>query len=138
MRPDLTPSDRNWGTACHLSALTLLLGIPLGNLLGPLIIWLVKRQEIPFVNDQGKQALNFQITLVLHATVVGLLTLILTAIAGHITLRWAEVSLLVVVAIALWFGLGCVFLIFTIIATLEASKGRYYRYPRALAIPFVR
>jgi hypothetical protein len=58
------PSDadkkaRNWATFCHLAALAGFIGIPFGNILGPLITWLVKRNEYPLVDQQGKEALNF-------------------------------------------------------------------------------
>ena len=53
---------RTWATVCHLSALIMLVGVPLGNILGPLVVWLAKKQKYEFVDDQGKEALNFQIT----------------------------------------------------------------------------
>ena len=51
---------RNWGMTCHLSALSGYF-IPLGNLLGPLIIWAIKKDEFTFVDQQGKEAINFQL-----------------------------------------------------------------------------
>ncbi len=62
--------DRTWGILCHLSALAMLLGVPLGNLLGPLVVWLVKRDQSSFVDQQGREALNFQISITLYALVV--------------------------------------------------------------------
>jgi len=59
---DADKDARLWGMLAHLLALSGLVGIPLGTVIGPLIIWLIKRQEIPFVDDQGKESLNFQIT----------------------------------------------------------------------------
>ena len=58
----IPPGDeRNLAMFCHLAALAGYL-MPFGNILGPLIIWLVKREESPIVDDQGKESLNFQIT----------------------------------------------------------------------------
>ena len=54
---------------CHLSALSLYLGIPLGHLILPLIIWYWKRAEFPFVDDQGKESLNFQLSMTVYAIV---------------------------------------------------------------------
>src|SRR5262249_27436623 len=64
---DADKDARLWGMLCHLTALSGLIGIPFGTILGPLIIWLIKRGEIPFVDDQGKESLNFQITVLLAA-----------------------------------------------------------------------
>ena len=59
---EIDKNARTWATLGHLSALIMLVGVPLGNILGPLVVWLAKRQEYEFVDDQGKEALNFQIT----------------------------------------------------------------------------
>ncbi len=56
------PEERSLGLACHLLALAGLV-VPFGNILGPLIMWLVKKDESAFVDDQGKEALNFNITI---------------------------------------------------------------------------
>lgn len=52
---EIDKDARTWATVCHLSALIMLVGVPLGNILGPLVVWLAKRQENEFVDDQGKQ-----------------------------------------------------------------------------------
>lgn len=49
--------ERMWGMICHLAALAGFVGIPLRNVLGPLIVWLIKREEFPLVADQGKESL---------------------------------------------------------------------------------
>ncbi|MTI72890.1 DUF4870 domain-containing protein [Stenotrophomonas acidaminiphila] len=98
----------------HLAALAGIV-IPLGNLLGPLIVWLVKKDTMPFVADQGKEALNFNITVFIAAFVSGILTLVLIGFL-----------LLIVVGIA-W-------LVLTIMAALAANKGEAYRYPFTLRL----
>ncbi|MBN8801877.1 MAG: DUF4870 domain-containing protein [Stenotrophomonas acidaminiphila] len=98
----------------HLAALAGIV-IPLGNLLGPLIVWLVKKDTMPFVADQGKEALNFNITVFIAAFVSGILTLVLIGFL-----------LLIVVGIA-W-------LVLTILAALAANKGETYRYPFTLRL----
>ncbi|HEX9780225.1 MAG TPA: DUF4870 domain-containing protein [bacterium] len=100
---------RTWGLFCHLSALAGFL-IPLGNILGPLIVWLVKRQELPFVNDQGKEALNFQITVTL-------------AMLGCLALT------LVVIGVLLLPVVGILALVLTVVAAVKANGGLAYRYP---------
>ncbi|MCA1745627.1 MAG: DUF4870 domain-containing protein [Bacteroidales bacterium] len=102
-------SNNNWAMLCHLSALAMFV-FPLGNVLGPLIVWLLKKEEMPLVEREGKEALNFQITISLFALVAGLLTFILIGI-----------PLLVLI--------GLVNLVFIVLAALEASNGRPYTYP---------
>ncbi|HET7396158.1 MAG TPA: DUF4870 domain-containing protein [Gammaproteobacteria bacterium] len=109
-----TEAERNWGMAAHLSALAGFV-IPFGSIIGPLVVWLVKKDEIPFVNSQGKEALNFQITIAIGAMICFVLMLI---IIGFFLL-WALV----------------VFdLVFIVIAAVQASKGVDYRYPYALRL----
>ena len=58
--------DKNaclWATFSHLASFAGILGIPFGSILGPLVIWLIKRAEIPFVDQCGKEAVNFQISI---------------------------------------------------------------------------
>lgn len=102
-------SNNNWAMLCHLSALAMFV-FPLGNVVGPLIVWLLKKEEMPLVDREGKEALNFQITISLFALVAGLLTFILIGL-----------PLLVLI--------GLVNLVFIILASLEASNGRPYTYP---------
>lgn len=102
-------SNNNWAMLCHLSALAMLV-FPLGNVIGPLIVWLLKKDEMPLVDREGKESLNFQITISLIALVAGLLTFILIGL-----------PLLVLI--------GLVNLVFIILASLEASNGRPYTYP---------
>jgi len=100
---------RQWAMFCHLSAL-LGIWVPFGSLIGPLILWQMKREMDPFIDDQGKEALNFQISV---------------AIASAICL------LLMVVVIGFFlFGLLAIgALVLTIIAGVKANEGQVYRYP---------
>jgi uncharacterized protein len=61
---------------CHLTALLGIIGIPFGNIVGPLIIRLLKKNVYPFVNEQGKESLNFQISMTIYALAAALLILI--------------------------------------------------------------
>ncbi len=99
-----------WGMLCHLTALVGFLGVPLGNILGPLIVWLIKKDQYSFVDSQGKESLNFQISMTIYGVIAGFLTIIL--------IGWALLVVLVVVNIIL-----------VIIASVRANSGRPYRYP---------
>ncbi|MCW1245918.1 DUF4870 domain-containing protein [Pseudomonas sp. SAICEU22] len=107
--PQPSKEARQWAMFCHLSAL-LGIWIPFGTLIGPLVLWQLKRDSDPFVDAQGKEALNFQITV---------------AIASAISL------LLMVVVIGFFlFGLVAIgALVLTIIGGVKANEGQPYRYP---------
>jgi uncharacterized Tic20 family protein len=105
-----TEDERMWGLIAHLSPLAGgMVGLPF---LGPLVVWLIKKDQSPFVGDQAKEALNFQIAvliavLVLFVTCIGAILAPVVAIAG---------------------------LVFSIIGAIEANKGVYYRYPYTLRL----
>lgn len=105
-----------WGMLCHLAAL---LGyiVPFGNILGPLVIWLIMRDDAPFIDVQGKESLNFQISISLYAVIATILTVLL-------------------IGFALLIALGIANLLFVTIASVKAGKGELYRYP--CTIRFVR
>ncbi|MFZ3155212.1 DUF4870 domain-containing protein [Pseudomonas sp.] len=111
--PQPTPSQeaRQWAMFCHFAAF-LGLVFPFGNLLGPLIVWQIKKDLDPFVDAQGKEALNFQISVALAAL---LCFLLMVVVIGF--------PLLVLVGIAA--------LVLTIIAGIKANEGQAYRYPFA-------
>lgn len=96
--------------ACHLSGLTLYIGIPFGHIIIPLVIWLSKKEESPFVEDQARESLNFQITITVFLMIFALFVIFLVGIPFLI-------------------ATGIIHIIFTIIATIEVDKGKTYRYP---------
>ncbi len=123
-----TPSaeERQWAMFAHLSALigallTGALGGGWGCFIGPLVIWLVKKDTMPFVNDQGKEALNFNITVAIAAVVLVLISVMTLGIG-------------LIIAIPLWIIIGISWLVFTIIAAIKANEGVYYRYPFTLRL----
>jgi uncharacterized protein len=99
-----------WAMFSHLSGALVIFGVPLLHILGPLAIWLWKRKEYAFVADQGKEALNFQISMGLYGLVGWMLTIIL--------IGWLILGLLIIANI-----------IFVIHATLKTRRGEAYRYP---------
>jgi len=106
--------ERSLGLACHLLALAGLV-VPFGNVLGPLIMWLVKKDESAFVDDQGKEALNFNITI---------------SIAGFV----AFLLIFVVIGGILLPIIGIFWLVMTIIAAVKANGGERYRYPLTIRL----
>ena len=110
--PELTSEAKSWAVLCHLSALSGLLTGGLGFLVGPLVIWLVKRNDHPFIDDQGKEALNFQISLFIY---ILLLSCTIIGIPIALALIVADVVL-------------------TIVAAVKASNGMVYRYPLTIRL----
>ena len=107
---DLSKDVRNWAMLCHLSALVGWLGNGIGFIVGPLIVWLIKRQEHPFIDEQGKEAVNFQITMFIALFVSGILVL-------------------VVIGIVMLIVVGIMMIVFPIIGAIRANEGESYRYP---------
>ena len=107
----------------HLSALTGLFTGGIGNIVGPLIIWQVKKDTMPFAASEAKEALNFNISWLLW-------TLILVALAFILMIVFIGVLLIPVIAI-----LGIAWVVFSIIGGLKANEGKPYRYP--LTIRFI-
>jgi uncharacterized Tic20 family protein len=106
-----TSSDiRTWCVLCHAAALLGLFFHFLGHLLGPLIVWLVKRGDSPEVDAHGKESLNFQISMLIYDAVAAILCIVLIGIPLLIAL-WVLNTVLV------------------IIASIQASEGKFYRYP---------
>jgi uncharacterized Tic20 family protein len=109
-----TADERQWGMFAHLSSLV---GLALGGLtfLGPLIIWLVKKDQSPFVADQAKEALNFQIAIFIASLICVALAIVL--------IGFFLLPLLFIANI-----------IYSIIGGMEANKGVAYRYPYTIRL----
>lgn len=113
-----------WAMGCHLAAL---LGFvfPFGNFLGPLVIWLAKKDTMPEVDRHGKASLNFQISLTIWMTIASVISVILMLVViGFFTL---------ILTLVAWLVLG---VLFPILAGIRANEGKEYRYP--LTIEFIK
>ena len=105
----ISKDAKMWGMLSHLTSFAFFI-FPFGNILGPLIVWLIKKDEYPFVDDQGKESLNFQISMTIYSLIAGVLVLVVVGIA-----------LLIVVFV--------VDFILVIVAAIKANNGEHYRYP---------
>jgi uncharacterized protein len=108
---------RTWCAFCHASALLGVLLLYPGHLFAPLIIWLLKREESPEIDAHGKEALNFQISMLIYNAVAAVFCLILIGFV-FLAILWVLNAVLV------------------IIAAIKASDGAFYRYP--LTIRFLQ
>lgn len=98
-RGKATPEDKQMAMFCHLGGI-------IGGFILPLVIWLMKKEESKFVDDQGKEALNFQITMILAHMTIGLIT--------------CGIGSLILLPLGL---------VFCIMGATAANRGEYYRYP---------
>jgi uncharacterized Tic20 family protein len=105
---------KTWFTLAHLSALAGFV-VPFGNILGPLVVWLVKRADMPAIEAPAKEALNFQISMTIYFL-----------ISAALIFAFVGVALAPAVAI--------VDVVFTIIAGIKASNGESYTYPLTIRL----
>ena len=120
---DVAPvgDERTWALLGHLSAFSAFIVTGLGCVLGPLIIWLIKRDTLPFAGDQAKEALNFNITVLLAALGLWIITIVTLGLGLLLT-------------IPLGLALFVYWIVFTIIAAVNANNGIRYRYPMTLRL----
>lgn len=113
----LAPSEkeRQWAMACHLSAFLGFIIVPIGAIIGPFSIWLLKRHFHPFINRAGKESLNFQISMLI----------------------WSLLSLGLIfigIGIILIIALAALNVLMVIIAAVRASNGQDFHYPLSIRI----
>jgi uncharacterized Tic20 family protein len=104
---------RTWNILCHASAL---LGVFLhfpGHLLGPLVVWLAKRDDSPEIDAHGKESVNFQISMLIYNGIAVVFCLVLVGFA-FLAVLWVLNA------------------VFVIVASIQASDGKFYRYPMTI------
>ena len=106
---------RTWTVLCHATALAGFFVPWAGHILGPLIVWLAKRGDSPEIDGHGKESLNFQISMLFYSLIAGVLCLVLI---GFVLLGILHILNLVLV----------------IIASIQASEGKLYRYPISIRL----
>jgi uncharacterized protein len=122
MEPATTPTStststsvRTWCVLAHATALVGFLVPVAGHIVGPLIVWLAKRQDSPEIDAHGKESMNFQISMLIWNIIAGILVLVVIGIPILILLHVLNI-------------------IFVIIASIQASEGKLYRYPLAIRL----
>jgi uncharacterized protein len=112
----LSETERNWSMLCHLSSFAGFF-FPFGGVLGPLICWLSRKDDSQWVNVNGRNSLNFQLSVLLYMVL-------------------AIPLCFIIIGIPIIFVIGTLKVICVIIASIKASKGELFRYP--LVIPFIQ
>jgi uncharacterized protein len=116
--PIITATSSSVRTWCVLAHATALVGflVPLaGHIVGPLIIWLAKRADSPEIDAHGKESMNFQLSMLIYNLIAGLLILVIIGIFALAILHILNV-------------------VFVIVASIQASEGKLYRYPLAIRL----
>jgi uncharacterized protein len=118
--PTSDADAKQWAMFAHLSSLAaLVIGLPF---VGPLLIYMLKKDDHPFIADQAREALNFNLSFFIYGIVLGVATVVLTLILIGL--------LLIPVLIALFIA----WLILVIVAAMKANNGEAYRYPLTLRL----
>ena len=113
--PQVSKDEQNWAMGCHLAALSGFV-IPFGNIVGPLVVWLIKRGEMPMVDQHGKESLNFQITVTIAMLISGVLCFVLI---GFVLVPIVYIGALIL----------------TIMAAVKVSNGDMaYKYPLTIRL----
>lgn len=121
----------------HLAAFGSLV-VPLGNILGPLVVWLIKKRDHPFIDQQGKESLNFQLSMTLY-TLIAVVFFIALAIGGILSFQrgFSPFALMAFLPFLLVFAvLGLFNIVMVIIGAIQAYDLKPFQYP--LRIPFVQ
>ncbi len=105
--------ERQWAMACHLSAFATFVLPMIGHLVGPIIVWVLRKDRMPYVDLHGKEAINFQITCTIYMVI-------------------CIVTLFILIGVLLSIALGLFWLIFTIIGGIKAYNNEPFRYPATI------
>lgn len=114
---EVTPANKDentLGIVCHLLGFAGM-AFPFGNIIGPLVLWLIKRAESPYLDACGKEVLNFQISWSIYGLAAALLCFVF-------------IGILILPA------LGIAWLVFVILGSIKASEGKLYRYPLTIRL----
>lgn len=112
----LTLEEKQWAMFTHLAALAGFI-IPFGNIIGPLVLWQLKKDQSAYIDYHGKEAVNFQISITIYIVI-------------------SIVLIVVLLGILLLAAVGILSIVFLVIAAIKANEGVYYVYP--LAMRFIK
>ena len=124
LNPSVQKTDRAWETGCHLSPLALLIGIPIANVVAPLVIWFIRKNSSSATDQHGRAVLNFQLTMTLYFAILFLLNILARKISS--------LDFLVIplgLSMRAWAYLN---IFFILRAAYESARGKLYRYPYSI------
>ena len=106
---------RTWCVLAHATALAGFFVPWAGHIVGPLVVWLAKRADSPEIDAHGKESINFQLSMLIYNVIAGILCLVLVGFFILILLHILNV-------------------VFVIVASIQASEGKLYRYPLTIRL----
>ena len=116
--PENNKDEKMWAMFCHLASLAgYVIPVPIANVIGPLLVWSIQKDDYPLVRDQGRESINFQISMTIYYIIAALLMFVI-------------IGFLILPALML-FQFICV-----VIASIKSSEGEAYRYP--MCIRFIK
>jgi uncharacterized Tic20 family protein len=149
-----TTSNKNLATFTHLSILSQYF-IPFGNFILPILIWTSNKHKSDFVDYNGKQVINFQLSMLLYSFVLTIITIpiFIFTLFNNISLlhifherhflmnsfsieKITGITIVAIIAVLLFVGLKILEFLLILYASLKASNGEKYKYP--LTIPFLK
>lgn len=110
----INKDENTLGIVTHLLSFAFF-AVPFGNVIGPLVLWLIKRAESPYLDAVGKEVVNFNISFLIYAAV-------------------AFLTVFFIIGFLLLPAVGLVWLILIIVGAIKASEGRIYRYPLTIRL----
>ncbi len=145
-----TVTEKNTGTVLHLSALTQYF-IPLGNYFFPILIWAFRKDKSEFVDYTGKQALNFQLSMLLYSLLLAVIAIptLLYSVFSNVTFHQFEqgdfqleqlttgnitgIATVALTAVFLFIALKIAEFFLIIYAAVKTSNGERYRFPMSIS-----
>jgi uncharacterized Tic20 family protein len=110
-----TSDVRTWSVLVHAIALIGFFAPVAGHIIGPLVIWLAKRADSPELDEHGKESVNFQISMMIYNAIAALLCIVLIGIPILVILHFLNI-------------------VFVVIAAIQASDGKLFRYPLSMRL----
>ncbi len=108
--------QRQWAMGVHLACFSAYLGVPVGNFLGPLLVWQWKKDEIPGLDQHGRDACNFHLTMTIYMMVC------------------LGFTMFCFVGILPMLALGVYSTVMSVLAAVAAQEGKPYRYPGSIEL----
>jgi uncharacterized Tic20 family protein len=118
LREETNPDVTMWAMMCHLSSFAgVLIPLPFINIIAPWMVWMARRDDHPFIDDHGREVLNFQLSIAIYGVVA---TFLCVTVIG------------LVIGIPMFFVLWIVDIVTTIKGALRARDGYFYEYPMTI------
>ena len=138
----LDPNQASHAAIIHISSFSSLIGIPFGSIVGPLITWMIWRNQSKFADENGKEAINFNLSILLYqflVVIIGLIMFLTPILKISTTDNDSQLGMILSLP-GLWLfltGLGLLSLIriiLVLVATIKAGNGELYHYPLSIRI----